>query len=86
MPARSGGNPTKGAAARPQQTDRITVALIPQAAADLQLLQDKTTLSKTDLVNRAITLYEFVDAQLKEGRDLLLRDKKTGETQLVRFL
>jgi hypothetical protein len=86
MPARSGGNPTKGDAARPQQTDRITVALIPQAAADLQLLQDKTTLSKTDLVNRAITLYEFVDTQLKEGRDLLLRDKKTGETQLVRFL
>jgi hypothetical protein len=86
MPARSGGNPTKGDAARPQQADRITVALIPQAAADLQLLQDKTTLSKTDLVNRAITLYEFVDTQLKEGRDLLLRDKKTGETQLVRFL
>jgi hypothetical protein len=86
MPARSGGNPTKDGAARPQQTDRITVALIPQSAADLRRLQDRTTLSKTDLVNRAITLYEFVDTQLREGRDLLLRDKKTGETQLVRFL
>lgn len=86
MPARSGGNPTKDDAVLPQQTDRITVALIPQAAADLQLLQDRTTLSKTDLVNRAITLYQFIDTQLKEGRDLILRDKKTGETQLVRFL
>jgi hypothetical protein len=83
---RSGGNPTKDDAVRPQPSDRITVALIPQAAADLQSLQDRTTLSKTDLVNRAITLYEFVDTQLKEGRDLILRDRKTGETQLVRFL
>lgn len=83
---RSGGNPTKDDTVRPQPSDRITVALIPQAAADLQSLQDRTTLSKTDLVNRAITLYEFVDTQLKEGRDLILRDKKTGETQLVRFL
>jgi hypothetical protein len=86
MPTRSGGKPARDDAGRPQQTDRITVALIPQAAADLQLLQDRTSLSKTDLVNRAITLYEFVDTQLKEGRDLLLRDKNTGETQLVRFL
>jgi len=86
MPTRSGGKPAEDDAIRPQQTDRITVALIPQAAADLQLLQDRTSLSKTDLVNRAITLYEFVDTQLKEGRDLLLRDKNTGETQLVRFL
>lgn len=86
MPVRPGGNPTKDDAVRPQLPDRITVALIPQAAADLQGLQDRTTLSKTDLVNRAITLYEFVDTQLKEGRDLILRDKKTGETQLVRFL
>jgi hypothetical protein len=70
----------------PPPSDRITVALIPQSAEDLQTLQDRTSLSKTDLVNRAITLYEFIDAQLREGHDLIVRDKKTGETQLVRFL
>ena len=85
MPARSGGNPTKDDAAR-QPTDRITVALIPQAATDLQRLQGRTTLSKTDLVNRAITLYEFVDTQLRQGHALIVRDKQTGETQLVRLL
>ena len=69
-----------------QQPERITVALIPQSADDLQHLQDKTSLSKTDLVNRAITLYEFIDSQLRGGQDLILRDRKTGETQLVRFL
>ncbi len=86
MPARAGGsNPVTDTPIQ-QQSDRITVALIPQSTADLQALQDRTSLSKTDLVNRAITLYEFIDAQLREGRDLIIRDKDTGENQLVRFL
>ncbi len=43
--------------------ERITVALVPKVAEELQRLQDRTSLSKTDLTNRAITLYEFIDAQ-----------------------
>ena len=62
------------------------MALVRKAGEDLQNLQDRTGLSKTDIVNRAITLYEFLDAQLQAGNDLLVRDQKTGETQLVRFL
>jgi len=48
---------------RLQPAERITVSLIPKAVADLQRLQDRTGLSKTNLVNRAIMLYEFVDRQ-----------------------
>jgi hypothetical protein len=71
--------------------DRITVSLIPKAAADLAALQDRTGLSKTDLVNRAITLYEFIEAQTsprngRAGNDLLVRDPRTGDVQLVRML
>jgi hypothetical protein len=66
-------------------SDRITVALIPKAAADLQRLQDRTNLSKTDLVNRAISLYEFIDKEMSAGSDLLIRDT-AGEIQLVKFL
>jgi hypothetical protein len=73
-------------AARQQIADRITVALIPKVGAELQRLQDRTSLSKTDIANRAITLYEFIDAQLREGRDVLIRDNDTGETQTVRLL
>jgi hypothetical protein len=65
---------------------RLTVALIPMAGDELQRLQDRTGLSKTDLVNRAITLYEFVDSQLTNGRDLLVRDNRTRETELVRLI
>jgi hypothetical protein len=66
--------------------DRITVALVPKAADDLQNLQNRTSLSKTDLVNRAITLYEFFDAQQRVECDVLVRDKQTGDVQTVLFL
>jgi hypothetical protein len=74
------------AAAAAAATDRITVTLIPKAAGDLARLQDRTGLSKTDAVNRAISLYEFVNAQSAAGRDLILRDQETGETQLVKLI
>ncbi len=67
MPARAGNNVAGGDVARPTLTDRITVALIPQAAEDLQHLQDQTGLSKTDIVNRAISLYDFVNTQQGQG-------------------
>ena len=66
-----------------QSSERITVALIPKAASDLQGLQERSGLSKTDLVNRAISLYEFIDAQLREGKEVLIRDPAKGETQRV---
>jgi len=75
-----------GHPARPQVSERITTALIPEAAGDLRRLQERTSLSKTDVVNRAITCYEFLDAKLKSGHDLIVRDRRTGVTQLVRFL
>ena len=68
----------------PPVVDRITVALIPKAAEDLQRLQDRTSLSKTDLVNRAISLYEFINAQVVAGRDLLIRG--ADGQQVVRLL
>jgi hypothetical protein len=66
--------------------ERVTVALLPKVGDELQRLQDRTALSKTDIVNRAITLYEFIDAELRAGREMLIRDKNTGESQTVVLL
>jgi hypothetical protein len=84
--AMAGSTDTDGETARTQVVDRITVALIPKAGEDLQRLQDKTGLSKTDIVNRAISLYEFINAQIRAGRDVLIRDNETHETQTVLIL
>lgn len=88
MTARSGRSSTGGDVAQPEPAtiERITVALIPKAVEDLKSLQSRTSLSKTDITNRAISLYEFIDAQQRAGRDLLIRDSKTGETQTVLIL
>lgn len=84
----SAGKGTRGDVARPQTltAERITVALIPKAGEDLQRLVERTHLSKTDITNRAITLYEFIDMQLRAGREVLIRDPSTGQTQTVLIL
>jgi hypothetical protein len=79
------GSKAESDAAR-TQAERITVALIPKAAADLQQVHARTGLSKTDIVNRAITLYEFFDGMARAGQEFLLRDKETGETERVHLL
>src|SRR5271165_6445197 len=61
----------------PPVVDRITVALIRRAAEDLQRLHDRTGLSKTDIVNRAISVYEFVDSESQAGNNVYVRDHKT---------
>jgi hypothetical protein len=75
-----------GHAERQTVAERITVALLAKAADDLRRIQERTGLSKTDVVNRSLTLYEFIDSRLAEGSELLLRNKETGETETVRLL
>ena len=67
------------------QPDRLTIALIPKVADDLAALRKRSGLSKTDLVNRAITLYEFTDAQIAAGGEVLVR-AGDGTVQAVKFL
>jgi hypothetical protein len=43
-------------------------------------------MSKTDIVNRAITLYEFFEAEMRNGRNLIIEDPESGKTQVVKFL
>ena len=78
--------PRKSGAQPLPPSERITVALIPKAVADLQSLQERTGLSKTDLTNRSISLYEFIDKLIREGREVLIRDPEESETQRLHLL
>jgi len=64
----------------------ITIALIPTAVGGMRRLQERTNLSKTDIANRAIAYYDFIDAHLQAGHELIVRDTRTGDTQVVWFL
>ncbi len=64
---------------------RITVGLVAKAATDLERTHERTRLTRTDIVNRAISLYEFLDAELDSGAELTLC-RRDGTRQLVKLL
>ncbi|MEV0677538.1 hypothetical protein AB0I60_13550 [Actinosynnema sp. NPDC050436] len=69
---------------RPAVADRVNVALIAEAVEAIGKLQERTGLKKVDLVNRALLVYEFVDAELRAGNQVVLRDPD-GRDQLVKI-
>lgn len=64
---------------------RLTVNLIPKADAAMQAAAKREGLSRTDIVNRALQLYEFAGQIGDEGGELLVRNR-AGELTLVRLL
>jgi hypothetical protein len=68
----------------PTTTTRITVALVAKAARDLRRIVNRTNLSQTDVVNRAVSLYEFVDAEVSSGAELIVR--RNGQEHRVVLL
>ena len=49
---------------------RITVGLTTKANAAVNWLAERTGMSKTDVVNRAVQLYQFVEQQEADGAQL----------------
>ena len=65
-------------------TQQITVALVSKVAADLARTRRRTRLSESDIVNRAISLYGFLDSELGSGAELIVR--RDGQDYLVELL
>jgi hypothetical protein len=51
----------------------IPLALIGRVATELARASQRSELSPTDIVNRAISLYEFLDDERTRGTQMLLR-------------
>ena len=64
---------------------RTTVGWIPDAAAALERLEQRTGHRRTDVINRAVQIYDFIDAELRAGKALIFRDPAGGEER-VRLL
>lgn len=71
--------------ARNAVTMRITVGLISKAARDLRRTQQRSGLGVADIVNRAVSLYEFVDSHQAAGDQILLRRGGAGRVERVRL-
>jgi hypothetical protein len=68
-----------------QELVRLTINLVPRAYAAMLLASEITGDSRTDTVNRAVQLYAYVEHVIKEGGDILIRDKN-GETSRIKML
>lgn len=66
--------------------DRITVTLTTKAQAQLADIVIATGQSKTDLVNRAISLLSFVEKETEAGSEVWLRHPSTGVRERVHLL
>jgi hypothetical protein len=69
---------------RPAVAERINVALIAEAAEAIEKLRHRTGLKKVDIVNRALSIYEFIDAELRAGNRIIIRDQD-GNDQVVKI-
>ena len=63
---------------------RTTVVLIPKAQEALDSTAERTGLTKTDVMNRALQAYAFLEEQVAAGAKILVR--RGNSTEEVRFL
>ena len=69
----------------PAVHERITVNLIEKASEDLSKTATRSGMTRTDVLNRALQMYGYLDAESRKGKEVLIRDKKTGEVWKVVF-
>jgi hypothetical protein len=61
--------------------ERTTVNLNQRGAAALKAVMDLTEDSKTDCINRAVTIYAFIEKVLSEGGSVLVQESDSTEPQ-----
>lgn len=66
------------------ETRRTTVILVPKAQEALDKTVERTGLSKTDVINRAVQAYAFLEREAAAGAKILVQRGKA--TEEVRFL
>lgn len=67
----------------PAVAERIeNVALIDEASEALAQLRASTGLSRVDIINRALKVYAFIDAEQRSGGQILIRDAKGGFSKM----
>lgn len=62
------------------KSERVNVVLGQDAVEAMERLQERTDMKKVDVINRGIVLLEFVEEELRQGREVLVHDsRRPGE-------
>lgn len=66
-------------------TNRLNAALVPDAAQALARLIERTGFTKVSVVNRALQVYDYIEAELRSGGELVVRSPD-GRMETLRIL
>jgi hypothetical protein len=47
---------------------------------------EDTKFNRTDVVNRAISVYAMVDANIRDGYELVFRDPDSGKERIIEIM
>ena len=70
----------------PGAKERVTVNLTGRGATALSEVVRRTGDSKTDVINRALSVYELIERITREGGAVFIREHGSAELERVRFL
>ena len=68
-----------------QEPREVTVILIPEAHDAAERTMARRSLSRTDVINRAVQAYDFLDAEMDAGAEVRVH-RKDGTVHEVMFL
>ena len=64
---------------------RLTVNLTQRSVNALNRLAERTGYSRTDIINRALQVYDYVDDILDRGGELLIYEPDEDEPRSIKF-
>ncbi|ACU71901.1 hypothetical protein Caci_2992 [Catenulispora acidiphila DSM 44928] len=67
------------------ELERVTVNLAPRAAHALKQVADLTGDSKTDVINRALQLYAYIEQVMRDGGAVLVKTAKDSPAQELKI-
>lgn len=67
------------------KSERYSVTLVPPSIDAIDRLVEMTGLSKTDCINRATMIRAFLDKEIREGKDLVIRTPD-GTIEKIHFI
>lgn len=64
---------------------KLTIQLSPEMERVLDQLAESRQVPKAQVLRRAMLLMKFLDDQVAEDHDIVLKDRKTGDTSRLVF-
>ena len=65
--------------------ERVTVNLVVRASRALQRVVDLTGDSRTDVINRALQVYAYMEEVNANGGDVYVRESKDSDLKVVKM-